>query len=111
MKLLIRLLMTAIVVFLLANFLPGMAVDSYWTAIIVAVVLGLLNLLVRPILVIFTFPITVLTLGFFLLVINALMILMCDALIEGFDVDGFWYALLFSLCLSIIQSMLFSVLD
>lgn len=111
MKLLIRLLMTAIVVFLLANFLPGMAVDSYWTAIIVAVVLGLLNLLVRPILVIFTFPITVLTLGLFLLVINALMILMCDALIEGFDVDGFWYALLFSLCLSIIQSMLFSVLD
>lgn len=111
MKLLIRLLMTAIVVFLLANFLPGMTVDSYWTAIVVAVVLGLLNLFVRPILVIFTFPITVLTLGLFLLVINALIILMCDALIGGFEVDGFWYALLFSLCLSIVQSMLFSVLD
>lgn len=111
MKLLIRLLMTAIVVFLLANFLPGMGVDSYWTAIIVAVVLGLLNLIVRPILVIFTLPITILTLGLFLLVINALMILLCDAIIGGFDVDGFWYALLFSLCLSIIQSILFSVLD
>lgn len=67
MKLIIRLLMTAIVVFLLANFLPGMAVESYWTAIIVAVVLGLLNLIVRPILVIFTLPVTILTFGLFLL--------------------------------------------
>lgn len=111
MKLIIRLLMTAIVVFLLANFLPGMAVESYWTAIIVAVVLGLLNLIVRPILVIFTLPVTILTFGLFLLVINALMILLCDAIIGGFDVDGFWYALLFSLCLSLVQSILFSVLD
>jgi putative membrane protein len=111
MKLLIRLLMTAIVVFLLANFLPGTAVDDYWTAILVAVVLGLLNLIVRPILVIFTLPVTILTLGLFLLVINALIILLCDAIIGGFDVDGFWYALLFSLCLSIIQAIIFSVLD
>lgn len=111
MKLIIRLLITAIVVFLLANWLPGVDVATYWTAIIVAVVLGLLNLIVKPILVLFTLPITVVTLGLFLLVINALIILLCDYLIGGFEVFGFWYALLFSVFLSIIQSILFSVLD
>lgn len=111
MKLIIRLLVTAIVVFLLANWLPGVAVETYWTAIIVAVVLGLLNLIVKPILVLFTLPVTILTFGLFLLVINALMILLCGYLIGGFDVAGFWYALLFSVLLSIVQSILFSVLD
>ena len=111
MKLIIRLLVTAIVVFLLANWLPGLAIESYWTAIIVAIVLGLLNLLVKPVLVLFTLPVTILTFGLFLLVINALMIMLCDGLIGGFEVFGFWYALLFSLLLSLIQSILFSVLD
>lgn len=111
MKLVIRLLVTAIVVILLANILPGVGVDSFLTAIIVAVVLALLNLIVKPILVIFTLPVTILTLGLFLLVINALIILLCDYLIGGFDVTGFWYALLFSVLLSIVQSILYSVLD
>lgn len=111
MKLIIRLLVTAIVVVLLANILPGVEVESFVTAVIVAVVLGLLNLIVKPILVLFTLPVTILTLGLFLLVINALIILLCDYLIGGFAVSGFWYALLFSVLLSIVQSILFSVLD
>lgn len=111
MKLLIRLLVTAVVVVLLANIMPGVEVANFLTAIIVAVVLALLNLVVKPILVLFTLPVTILTFGLFLFVINALIILLCGYLIDGFDVLGFWYALFFSVFLSIIQSILFSVLD
>ncbi len=111
MKLIIRLLVTAIVVVLLANILPGVEVAGFTMAIIVAVVLVLLNLIVKPILILLTLPVTIVTLGLFLLVINALIILLCDYLIGGFDVAGFWYALLFSILLSIVQSILFSVLD
>jgi putative membrane protein len=65
---------------------------------------------VKPILVLFTLPVTILTFGLFLLVINAVIILLADAFISGFSVDGFWVALLFSLLLSIVQSLLFSFL-
>ena len=110
MRFIIRLLITAVVVILLAQFLPGVAVASFGTAVIVAIVLALLNLIVKPILVLFTLPVTVLTLGLFLLVINAVIILLVDAFIAGFNVDGFWVALIFSLLLSIVQSILFSIL-
>lgn len=110
MRFIIRLLITALVVVLLAQFLPGVAVASFGTAVIVAIVLALLNLIVKPILVLFTLPVTVLTLGLFLLVINAVIILLVDAFIAGFNVDGFWVALIFSLLLSIVQSILFSIL-
>ena len=110
MRFIIRLLITAVVVVLLAQFLPGVAVASFGTAVIVAIVLALLNLIVKPILVLFTLPVTVLTLGLFLLVINAIIILLVDAFIAGFNVDGFWVALIFSLLLSIVQSILFSIL-
>ena len=110
MRFIIRLLITAVVVVLLAQFLPGVAVASFGTAVIVAIVLALLNLIVKPILVLFTLPVTVITFGLFLLVINAVIILLVDAFISGFNVDGFWVALIFSLLLSIVQSILFSVL-
>ncbi len=110
MKFIIRLLLTGIVVVLLAKFLPGVAVTGYLTAVIVAIVLAILNLIVKPVLVLFTLPVTIVTFGLFLLVINAVIILIADAFIPGFGVDGFWVALLFSLLLSIIQSLLFSVL-
>lgn len=105
MKILIQLTVTAIFVVMLANILPGVSVDSFLTSLVVAALLALLNIFVRPILILFTLPITVLTFGLFLLVVNALIILICDAMISGFDVDGFWYALLFSLLLSITQSV------
>ena len=110
MNFIIRILLTAVAVFLLAEFLPGVSVSGYVTAIIVALVLAVLNLIVKPILVLLTLPVTILTLGLFLLVINAIIILLADAFIPGFGVNGFWIALLFSLLLSIFQSILFSLL-
>lgn len=110
MKLLLRILITAIAVVVLANILPGVGVDTYWTAILVAVVLSLLNFIVKPILVILTLPVTILTLGLFLLIINAIIILLADYLITGFNVEGIWWALIFSLLLSLLQSVMFSLL-
>jgi len=106
MNLLIRLLLNALAVFILAHLLSGVTVDGYVGAIIVAIVLAILNLLVKPILVILTLPATIFTLGLFLLVINALIILLADKLIDGFAVSSFWTALLFSVLLSILQSVL-----
>jgi putative membrane protein len=110
MNLIIRLLLNAVAVFILAHILNGVTVDGYLGAVIVAVVLSVLNLLVKPILVILTLPITILTLGLFLLVINALIILLADKLIDGFAVHSFWTALLFSILLSLLQSLLQSFL-
>ena len=109
MSLIIRLLVNALAVFGLSYVLPGVGVDGYVTAIIVAVVLSLLNLLVKPLLVLFTLPITVITLGLFMFVINALIILLADKLIDGFSVSSFLMALIFSILLSIVQSFLQSV--
>ncbi|WP_432671806.1 phage holin family protein [Flavobacterium sp. SM2513] len=108
MFLIIRLLVTAILVTLISNFMGGVAVDSFSTSIVVAIVLGLLNLFVKPILVLFTLPVTILTFGLFLLVINALIIMLCNSLVDGFSVANFWYALLFSILLSIGQTLVFS---
>lgn len=110
MNLIIKLLITAVIVLLLAHFLPGVAVSGFTAAIIVAAVLGLLNAILKPILIILTIPITILTLGLFLLVINACIILLADQFIDGFGVNGFWTALLFSILLSISQSIVYSFL-
>ena len=110
MKLIIRILLSALAVVVLANILPNVSVDSYITAIIVAVVLSLLNFIVKPVLVILTLPVTIVTFGLFLLIINAIIILLADNLIDGFNVDGLGWALLFSLLLSLLQSILFSLL-
>ena len=110
MKLIYKMLLTAIAVVILAQILPGVHVDGYLSAIIVAIVLGLLRIFVRPIIIFFTLPITLITLGLFLFVINAFIILLADKLIDGFAVAGFWYALLFSLLLSFFQSILYSLL-
>ncbi|TWO33747.1 phage holin family protein [Seonamhaeicola sediminis] len=110
MKLIIKLLLNALAVFVIAYVLNGVHVDSYMTALIVAVVLSVLNLFVKPVLVIFTLPITIVTLGLFLLVINALIILLADKLIDGFSVSSIWIAILFSILLSLLQSILHSLL-
>lgn len=110
MKLILRTLLSALAVIVLANLLPNVQIDHYSTAIIVAIVLSLLNFIVKPILVLFTLPVTILTLGLFLLVINAIIILLADNLIDGFHVTSFWSAILFSILLSFLQSILFSLL-
>ncbi|HLT94565.1 MAG TPA: phage holin family protein [Membranihabitans sp.] len=104
MAFLIQLLLSAVLIFILAWFLPGVEVQGYGAAILVALVLAVLQLIVKPILVILTLPITIVTLGLFLLVINAILILIIDAVVPGFSVANFWYALLFSLLLSILGS-------
>lgn len=108
MNFVLKLLLSALAVVVLANILPGVTVDSFLTAIIVALVLSLLNFLVKPILIIFTLPITILTLGLFLLIVNALIILLADWLVNGFSVSSIWWALLFSLLLSLLNSILHS---
>ncbi len=110
MKYLIKLLVTALLVVALAYLLPGVSVDGYVTAIIVALVLGFLNLLARPILILLTLPVTIITLGLFLLVINGFMVLICSKLIGGFFVSSIWVAILFSVLLSIGQSMVSAAL-
>lgn len=111
MRIIVNLLVTALLVFLLANFLPGVSVDGYGSSIIVVIVLTLLNIFIKPILQIISIPVTILTLGLFLFVINALIIWMCSGLVSGFHIDGFWYALLFSLVLSIVQSIVGGLLS
>lgn len=106
MKLLLKLIVNALAVFAAAYLLPGVSVDNFITAIIVAIVLGVLNLLVKPILVILTIPITIVTLGLFLLIINALIVLLCASLVDGFEVNGVIYAVLFSLVVSLISAIM-----
>ncbi|MCK0155989.1 phage holin family protein [Cellulophaga sp. F20128] len=110
MNTILRVLLSAIAVVVLAKILPGVGVDSYTTAIIVAVVLSILNFFIKPLLVILTLPVTIITLGLFLLVINACIILLADYFITGFTVDGLLWAILFSVLLSVFQSLLFSIL-
>lgn len=106
MNLLLRILITSGLVLLIAHFMPGVHVANFTTALIVAIVLGLLNIFIKPILVILTLPVTIITLGLFLLVINALIILLCTKIVGGFSVDTFWTALIFSIILSVLQSIM-----
>ncbi|MGB1309177.1 MAG: phage holin family protein [Oceanihabitans sp.] len=110
MNLIIRLLLNAVAVLSLAHILNGVTVDGYQTAIVVAVVLSILNLILKPILVILTLPITIITLGLFMFVINACIILLADNFIDGFAVSSFWVAMLFSILLCILQSLFHSAL-
>ena len=105
MSWIIRFLLNGLAVVLTAYLLPGVNVDDYGSALIVALVLSIANIIVKPILVVLTIPITILTLGLFLLVINALIIMLADYLVNGFSVDNFWWALLFSVILSIFNSL------
>jgi putative membrane protein len=107
MNLIVRILITAVLVVVIAHFMPGISVASFTTSIIVAVVLGLLNIFIKPILVLLTLPVTLITFGLFLLVINALMILFCSEIVGGFHVESFWTAVFFSIILSISQSIIY----
>jgi len=106
MNFILNIIVTSVAVLLVANFLPGVHVDTFTTSLLVAIVLAFMNSIVKPILTILTIPITLLTMGMFLIVINGAIILMTDKLIDGFEVDGFWWALLFSFILSVTTSIL-----
>jgi putative membrane protein len=107
MKLIIaRILISAVVILFLGWLLPGVEVASSWKAVIAALVLSLINAFIRPVLIFLTLPATIVSLGLFLFVINALMVLLAARWVDGFKVDGFWWALLFSFLLSILNSWL-----
>jgi putative membrane protein len=107
MKLIIRLLVTAAVAFILAQILPGVHVNNYGSAIWFAIVLGLLNIFLKPFLIIFTLPLTILSFGLFLFVINTITVLLASDWVKDFKIDGFGWGLLFSLLLTLITSLLF----
>ena len=111
MNFIIKLLISTLAVLITAYLLPGVHVynNNIFTAIVVATVLAFLNAVIKPLMVILTIPVTIVSFGLFLLVINAFIIIITDKLIDGFSVDGFWWALLFSIVLSIINSILESL--
>ncbi len=106
MQLLIRLIITTIAVLITDLILPGVHADDFVTGLLVAVVLGLLNTFLKPLLILLTLPVTVVTMGLFLLVINAGMVLLASRIVPGFVVESFWWALGFSIVLSIVQGFL-----
>lgn len=110
MNFILKVLLTAVAVFALATILPGVEIASYGTAIWVAFAIAVLNMFVRPLLIFFTLPATIVTLGLFLFVINAVIILLAANLVGGFLVSSFLSALLFSILLSIFRSALFKLL-
>lgn len=101
-----RIMLLSIAVMVGAWLLPGVEVSSFWAVLLTAVVISLLDNLVRPILIVVTLPVTAITLGLFLFVINAIIILMASAIVDGFKVDGFGSALLFSLVLTVVNYLL-----
>lgn len=108
MKAIVYFLINGLAVFITALFLPGIELKErpYVTAVLVAAVLAVLNTIIRPILVILTLPINILTLGLFTFVINALIVMLVSAIVPGFLVANFWWALLFSLIVSIVNAVL-----
>ncbi len=110
MKLLAHLLVSTLAVLIVAYVIPGVAVASFWSAFVLAVVLGILNTVLRPILIFLTLPLTILTLGLFTLVINTLLILLASWLVPGFIVTSFLQAFLFSIALSLVSSFMFAFL-
>ncbi|MBP9836907.1 MAG: phage holin family protein [Candidatus Pacebacteria bacterium] len=105
MKLITKLLLTALTLLIVAEYIPGINIDGFYPAIIAAITIGLLNLFVRPILFILTLPITIVTLGLFMIVINASLFWFAASFIDGFSVDGFGYALLGSIIVSIVSAL------
>jgi putative membrane protein len=106
MNFIFKVIVSAFAVFISAYLLPGVSVDGFITALIVALVIAILNALLRPVLVFFTIPITFITFGLFLLVINAFIVIIASKFVAGFEVDGFWFALLFGIILSVITYIL-----
>jgi putative membrane protein len=106
MSLLVHWLIYAIAIVITAYLLPGVRLSGFSAALITALVLGLVNTIIRPLLLLLTLPLNIVTLGLFTFVINALLILLTSSLVPGFTVTGFWWALIFSLVLSVINYLL-----
>jgi len=108
MKLFINWIVQAIAIGITAYLLPGVIVESFLAALILAVVLGAINTFVKPVLVILTLPLTIVTFGIFILILNALLIMLASGIVPGFAVAGFGSAFLFAIILSIVSAILHS---
>jgi putative membrane protein len=106
MSLILVWILNAVALLVVAYLLPGIAVASFGSALIAALVLGLLNMLVKPVLVLLTLPITIVTLGLFLLVLNALLFWFAGSVLKGFQVNGFWWAVAGAILYSLISGLL-----
>ena len=106
MEILLSWLISALAIIVTAYLLPGVRIEGFLTALVTAVVLGIINSILKPILLFLTLPINILTLGLLTFVINALLVLLASQIVPGFIVDGFWWALAFSVVLSIINTLL-----
>tara|TARA_B100002051_G_scaffold276833_1_gene329888 strand:- start:13651 stop:14019 length:369 start_codon:yes stop_codon:yes gene_type:complete len=101
----LRLLFNALGLLLIAELIDGITVDNFYAAIIASIILGILNIVIKPILLILTLPITIVTLGLFSFVINGALFLFAASFIEGFSVNNFWYAILGSLLMSVVSTI------
>lgn len=106
MRIIVHILLGGLAVFVAARLLPGVSVDGFGTAVVVAIVLGLINATLRPLLIVLTLPLNVLTLGLFTFIIIGGLVQLASALVPGFRVANFWWALAFALTLSLLNSFL-----
>jgi putative membrane protein len=110
MKLVVHLLVSTLAVLIAAYVIPGVVIFGFWNAIVLAIVLGIFNAILRPILIFFTLPLTILTFGLFTLVINTLLIMLAARIVPGFIVASFFQAFLFGIALFFINSFMFAIL-
>lgn len=109
MNFLVRLILNAVAILITSSLLSGVHVGDFWDALILAIVLAIFNAVLKPFLVILTIPITVVTLGLFLIVINAGVLLLAVYFVDGTSIDGFWWAVLFGFIVSILNSILYGL--
>jgi putative membrane protein len=107
MNIIIKWLTSSLIIMVAGYLLPGVHISSFTSALAIALVLGILNLIVRPILIVLTLPLTIITLGLFLLVINGILIILTSSLVPGFEVDNFGWALLYSILISVVNMAVF----
>ena len=104
-----KLLINTVSIFAVSYVLSGIQIDTFWTALILAVVMAVLNVTLKPLLFVITIPITIVTFGLFLLVLNVLVLYAAEYLIDGFQIAGFWWALAFSMLVSFVNGVLFGM--
>jgi putative membrane protein len=106
MKFLLQWMVGGLAIIITAYLLPGVQIEGFFAALVTALILGLINAIIKPVLILFTLPLNILTLGLFTLVINALLIMLAAAIVPGFTVQGFWWALFFGIVLAIVNFVL-----
>lgn len=106
MRILVNWIVTTVAIIVSAYLLSGVTIRNIGAALIAAIVLGLVNAILKPVLIILTLPLTILTLGLFIFILNALLILLASSIVPGFEVRSFWWALLFSLVFSVVSTVI-----